>query len=49
MTQGVDDLANELGSHFRAEDEELFALFAVPAPADGSAAFKPQLTTPAGP
>jgi regulator of cell morphogenesis and NO signaling len=41
LTQGFDDLANELGSHIRAEDEQLFPLFAAPVPTAVPAAFKP--------
>jgi regulator of cell morphogenesis and NO signaling len=32
LTQGFDDLADELGSHIRAEDGQLFPLFAAPVP-----------------
>lgn len=34
--RGLDDLANELALHIRAEDEELFPLFATPASPDSS-------------
>lgn len=39
--QGFDELASELASHIRAEDEELFPLFSVPAVAVPPAAFNP--------
>ncbi len=49
LMRGVDNLANELAQHIRAEDEELFSLFAVSVAAVAPAAFIPQLPTPAGP
>ena len=45
LVQGVDDLANELASHMRAEDDELFPLFAVQPPV-APAALKPRLPVP---
>jgi regulator of cell morphogenesis and NO signaling len=45
LVQGVDDLTNELASHMRAEDDELFPLFAVQPPV-APAALKPRLPVP---
>jgi len=45
LVQGVDDLANELASHMRAEDDELFPLFAVQPPV-APASLKPRLAVP---
>jgi regulator of cell morphogenesis and NO signaling len=42
LVQAVDDLANELASHMRAEDDELFPLFAVQRSV-APAALKPSL------
>jgi regulator of cell morphogenesis and NO signaling len=49
LVRGVDELATELARHIRAEDEELFPLFAVPVQAIALAAFNPPLATPARP
>ncbi|NJN00225.1 MAG: hypothetical protein HC793_00635 [Aquincola sp.] len=38
LVKGVDDLADELGSHIRSEDDELFPLFFVPTPPGTQAA-----------
>lgn len=41
FTQGLDDLAAELAQHIRAEDEELFPLFARPASAGSPSTANP--------
>lgn len=49
LTQGVEDFVEDLRKHVRAEDDDLFPLFAMPAPATAAPAVHPQLTTPAHP
>jgi regulator of cell morphogenesis and NO signaling len=41
LVRGVDDLADELSRHIRAEDEELFPLFSTPHAPASKAAFHP--------
>jgi regulator of cell morphogenesis and NO signaling len=41
LVRGVDDLAQELAQHIRAEDEELFPLFLTPHATASNAAFQP--------